>query len=205
VKQQLAAVRMLFDRLITGQAVPTNPAAAVRGPKYVVTTGKTPVLDGSEWRRLLNAIPTETVRDLRDRALIGTPHLLLRPRWRGVETEGGGSPAERHRLADSSAEKGGKEPKMPCHHALSEMLQAYVARGRHRQRSQGRAVPHQSGAQRDGERRAGRSVGRSLAQCGKLHYLSTEGNRPLAHLEQENESRGICSYCFLVRTVSRRQ
>src|SRR5882757_8534240 len=72
VKQQLAAVRMLFDWLITGQVVPTNPAAAVRGPKYVVTTGKTPVLDGSEWRRLLAVIPTETVRDLRDRALIGT-------------------------------------------------------------------------------------------------------------------------------------
>jgi hypothetical protein len=31
-----------------------------------------PVLDGSEWRRLIDAIPTETVRDLRDRALIGT-------------------------------------------------------------------------------------------------------------------------------------
>ncbi|MGE3779626.1 MAG: site-specific integrase, partial [Pirellulaceae bacterium] len=29
VKQQLAAVRMLFDWLITGQVVPTNPAAAV--------------------------------------------------------------------------------------------------------------------------------------------------------------------------------
>jgi len=36
VKQQLAAVRMLFDWLITGQVVPMNPAAAVRGPKHVV-------------------------------------------------------------------------------------------------------------------------------------------------------------------------
>ena len=44
VKQQLAAVRMLFDWLITGQVVATNPAAAVRGPKHVVKTGKTPVL-----------------------------------------------------------------------------------------------------------------------------------------------------------------
>src|SRR6202162_1769846 len=41
-KQQLAAVRMLFDWLITGQIVPVNPASAVRGPKYVVKTGKTP-------------------------------------------------------------------------------------------------------------------------------------------------------------------
>jgi site-specific recombinase XerD len=35
VKQQLAAVRMLFDWLVIGQMVPTNPAAAVRGPKHV--------------------------------------------------------------------------------------------------------------------------------------------------------------------------
>jgi hypothetical protein len=40
VKQQLAAVRMLFDWLVIGQVVPTNPAAAVRGPKHVVKIGK---------------------------------------------------------------------------------------------------------------------------------------------------------------------
>jgi site-specific recombinase XerD len=72
VKQQFAAVRMLFDWLVTGQVVPMNPAAAVRGPKHVVKTGKTPVLDAAEWRKLIDSIPTETVRDLRDRALIAT-------------------------------------------------------------------------------------------------------------------------------------
>jgi site-specific recombinase XerC len=45
VKQQLAAVQMLFDWLVTGQVVPHNPAAAVRGPTHVVKTGKTRVLD----------------------------------------------------------------------------------------------------------------------------------------------------------------
>jgi site-specific recombinase XerD len=69
VKQQLAAVRMLFDWLVIGQIMPTNPAAAVRGPKHVVKTGKTPVLEGAEWRKLIDSIPTET---LRDRALIAT-------------------------------------------------------------------------------------------------------------------------------------
>ena len=44
-KQRLAAIRMLFDWLVTGQIVPTNPAASVRGPKHVVKVGKTPVLD----------------------------------------------------------------------------------------------------------------------------------------------------------------
>ena len=63
---------MLFDWLITGQVVPFNPAAAVRGPKHVVTTGKTPVLDGTEWRKLIDSIPVDTKRDLRDRALIAT-------------------------------------------------------------------------------------------------------------------------------------
>ena len=38
VKQQLAAVRMLFDWLIIGQIAPSNPASAVRGPKHVVKT-----------------------------------------------------------------------------------------------------------------------------------------------------------------------
>jgi site-specific recombinase XerD len=59
VKQRLAAVRMLFDWLITGQVAPSNPASAVRGPTHVVKTGTTPVLEGQEWRRLIDAIPTD--------------------------------------------------------------------------------------------------------------------------------------------------
>ena len=45
VKQRLAAIRHLFDWLVTGQVVPVNPAASVRGPRHVVTSGQTPVLD----------------------------------------------------------------------------------------------------------------------------------------------------------------
>jgi site-specific recombinase XerD len=71
VKQQLAVICMLFDWLVIGQIVPTNPAA-VRGPKHVVKTDKTPVLEGAEWRKLLASIPATTLRDLRDRALIAT-------------------------------------------------------------------------------------------------------------------------------------
>jgi site-specific recombinase XerC len=33
VKQRLAAIRHLFDWLVTGQVVPVNPAGSVRGPK----------------------------------------------------------------------------------------------------------------------------------------------------------------------------
>src|SRR5216684_3268688 len=56
VKQRLAAIRHLFDWLVTGQVVPVNPAGSVRGPRHVVTTGQTPVLDPSEARTLLDSI-----------------------------------------------------------------------------------------------------------------------------------------------------
>src|SRR3546814_4280452 len=50
VKQQLAAVRHLFDWLVTGQVMPTNPAASVRGPAHSVRRGQTPVLAADEAR-----------------------------------------------------------------------------------------------------------------------------------------------------------
>jgi site-specific recombinase XerC len=36
VKQHLAAIRMLFDWLVVGQLVASNPAAPVYGSKYTV-------------------------------------------------------------------------------------------------------------------------------------------------------------------------
>jgi site-specific recombinase XerD len=117
-KQQLAAVRMLFDWLITGQVVPINPVAAVRGPKHVVKTGKTPVLD---------AIPTDTIRDLRDRALIATLTYsfaritaALKMKVEDLRPQGAGWRLRLH-------EKGGKHHAMPCHHAPAEALHAYIA------------------------------------------------------------------------------
>ncbi len=84
VKQHLAALRMLFDWLVTGHVIDVNPAHAVRGPKYVVKKGKTPVLTADEARTLLDSIPIIKTADengvilespdlmgLRDRALIG--------------------------------------------------------------------------------------------------------------------------------------
>jgi site-specific recombinase XerD len=122
VKQQLAAIRMMFDWLVTGQIAPTNPASAVRGPKHVVKTGKTPVLEGTEWRKLLKSIPDTNLRDLRDRALIATLTYsfarigaALKMRVEDLRPRGAGWTV---RLQD----KGGKQHSMPCHHALAEAL-----------------------------------------------------------------------------------
>jgi site-specific recombinase XerD len=126
VKQQLAAVRMLFDWLVVGQIVPMNPAAAVRGPKHVVKTGSTPVLEGTEWRKLLDSIPATTLRDLRDRALIATLtysfariSAALKMKVEDLRPRGAGWMIRLH-------EKGGKQHAMPCHHALAEALHAYI-------------------------------------------------------------------------------
>src|SRR5271156_4276953 len=43
-KLRLSALRHLFDWMVIGQIMPTNPAAAVRGPLHIVRRGKTPVL-----------------------------------------------------------------------------------------------------------------------------------------------------------------
>jgi len=67
VKQQLAAIHHLFDWLVMGQVVPANPAASVRGPSHVVRQGKTPVLDPTEARTLLDSIDVTTPMRLRDR------------------------------------------------------------------------------------------------------------------------------------------
>jgi integrase/recombinase XerC len=48
VKQRLAAIRHLFDWLVTGQVMPVNPATSVRGPSHSVKRGKTPVLHPTE-------------------------------------------------------------------------------------------------------------------------------------------------------------
>ena len=68
VKQRLAALRHLFDWLVNGQVVSINPAHTVRGPRHVVKSGQTPVLDPSEARALLDIIDVTTHAGLRDRA-----------------------------------------------------------------------------------------------------------------------------------------
>ena len=70
-KLRLAALRHLFDWLVTGQVMPTNPAGSVRGPAHVVKVGKTPVLAPEEARALIDRIEVTMPVGLRDWALGG--------------------------------------------------------------------------------------------------------------------------------------
>ena len=70
VKQHLACIRMLFDWLVTGQVMPSNPAHSVRGPRHSVSEGSTPVLSSEEATALLTGMDVSSVVGLRDRAVI---------------------------------------------------------------------------------------------------------------------------------------
>jgi integrase len=80
----------------------------------------TPVLEGAEWRKLLITIPDTTMCNLRDRALIDTLAYsfaritaALKMKVEDLRSRGAGWTIRLH-------EKGGKQHRMPCHHALAK-------------------------------------------------------------------------------------
>ena len=127
VKQRLAAIRHLFDWLVTGHIVHVNPAASVRGPRHVVRSGKTPVLEPAEARRLLDSIDASTPAGLRDKALIGLMvysfarvGAALAMRVEDVYTQN-------RRLWVRLHEKGRQASRHALPSPLEEILAAYIA------------------------------------------------------------------------------
>jgi integrase/recombinase XerD len=126
VKQHLAAIRMLFDWLVIGQIVPSNPAASVRGPNYVVKRGKTPVLSAEQARELLNSIDCSKVAGLRDRALIAVMVFSFARVGAVVGMNVEDYYPEGKRWWFRLHEKGGKLHQVPAHHTADEYLDAYL-------------------------------------------------------------------------------
>jgi len=124
--QRLAALRHLFDWLVNGQIVPVNPAHTVRGPRHVVTSGQTPVLDPAEARALLDSIDVSTHSGLRDRALIGLMVYSFARIGAALGMAVEDVYTQNRRLWVRLREKGGKRHAMPCHHNLEEYLTAYL-------------------------------------------------------------------------------
>src|SRR5437762_10712259 len=126
VKQRLAALRHLFDWLVNGQVVSVNPAHTVRGPRHIVTTGQTRVLDPAEARALLDSIDTLTPVGLRDRALIGLMVYSFARIGAALGMVVDDVYTQNRRLWVRLRETGRKRHAMPCHHKLDEYLVAYL-------------------------------------------------------------------------------
>jgi site-specific recombinase XerD len=125
-KLRLAAIRHLFDWLVTGQVVPANPAASVRGPSHTVRRGKTPVLDPAEARTLIDSIDVTTSIGLRDRALIGLMVFSFARIGAALAMRVEDVFTQNRRLWVRLHEKGGKRHEIPCHHNLEAWLHAYI-------------------------------------------------------------------------------
>ena len=126
VKQHLAAIRMMFDWMVTGGVLAVNPAAAVRGPKYVIKKGKTPVLTPDEARLLLNSIDVRENCGLRDRALLA----VMVYTFARVSAVAGMNVEDYYQQGKRwwvrLHEKGGKHHELPVHHKAEEYLDAYI-------------------------------------------------------------------------------
>jgi integrase/recombinase XerD len=127
VKQHLAAIRMLFDWLVVGQILATNPAHSVRGPKHVVRRGKTPFLTEDQARRLLAGLDLSTVVGLRDRAVIGMMTYSFARIGAVVGMRVEDYYPQGKRTWVRLHEKGGKQHEMPVHHKLEIFLDEYIA------------------------------------------------------------------------------
>jgi integrase/recombinase XerD len=117
--------RMKFSER-TGQIVTANPASSVRGPKYSVMRGKTPVLTPTNARRLLNSIDISSLIGLRDRALIA----LMIFSFARVSAAISMNVEDYYRAGEHwwirLREKGGKHHEMPVHHELEVFVNLYL-------------------------------------------------------------------------------
>ena len=127
VKQHLAALRMLFDWLVVGQVLPFNPANSVRGPRYVVKSGKTPVLSAAETRALLDGIDVSTLAGLRDRALLGVLVYSFARVTAAVSMRVADYYTQGPRSFFRLHEKGGRYNLVPAHHSAQAYVDAYLA------------------------------------------------------------------------------
>jgi site-specific recombinase XerD len=127
IRRKLAALASLFDHLLENNAVAGgNPVHGVKRPKIETNEGKTPALGDDQAKRLLDAPDTETVKGLRDRALLA---VLL---YHGLRRE----EAARLTMSDLGERRGikhlrvhGKGKKirfLPLHPVAAERIYAYL-------------------------------------------------------------------------------
>src|SRR5271169_6712359 len=72
IRRKLSALSSLFDYLCERNAVAGNPVDGVKRPMANGNEGSTPALGDRQARKLLEAPPTDTLKGVRDRAILTT-------------------------------------------------------------------------------------------------------------------------------------
>jgi len=144
IKQQLAALRGLFNWLVIKQVVPENPAMFVKGPKFSRQVGITPIVEAEQMRLLLDSIPTTRkikvpkkhggghkvvadIKGLRDRAAIAIMAYTFARVSAVAGLKRGDYRLEGKRARLRLLEKGNKEKLVWLHREAEEFLDGYLA------------------------------------------------------------------------------
>jgi len=125
-KQHLACLRMLFDWLVAGQAIPTSPAHSILGPRHSVSKGTTPVLFPEEATAAPTSMDVSTVVGLRDRVAIAVMTYTFSRVGAVVAPGVGDYFPQKKRWWPRLHERNDNVNEAPCHHKLEEYLDAYI-------------------------------------------------------------------------------
>ncbi|RMV31625.1 hypothetical protein ALP12_200451 [Pseudomonas savastanoi pv. phaseolicola] len=127
IRRKLAALASLFDHLLENNAVAGgNPVHGVKRPRIDSNEGKTPALADHQAKALLDAPPAESLKGLRDRAVLAVLlyHGLRREEAAQLQTS---DLQERRGIKHLRVHgKGGKLRWLPLHPVAAERIYAYI-------------------------------------------------------------------------------
>src|SRR5665213_3640796 len=132
IRHRLAALSSLFQYLCDKNAVTHNPVKGVKRPKNESEEGKTPALGDHQARKLLVAPDEESLKGIRDRAILATLlyHALRREELCKLKVKD--FKHERRGVAYLKVSgKGEKTRYLPLHAAASGLILEYLAAAEH--------------------------------------------------------------------------
>ena len=126
IRRKLSAVSSLFDHLCNENAVSHNPVAGVKRPSTDANEGKTPALSDDQARALLAAPEGDSLKSVRDRAILATYlfHALRRSELADLKIA---SLGERRGVMHFTVfGKGSKTRYVPVHPAALSAIRDYL-------------------------------------------------------------------------------
>ncbi len=132
IRRKLAALASLFEYLCNQNAVTHNPVKGVKRPVVETQEGKTPALSNQQARQLLEAPPADTLKGVRDRAILSVLlyHGLRRGELTRLKVKDFGQ--ERRGVPHLQVHgKGGKLRYLPIHCDSLQLVNAYLTAAGH--------------------------------------------------------------------------
>ena len=137
IRRKLSALSSLFEYLCERNAVAGNPVDGVKRPMANSNEGSTPALSDAQARRLLDAPPEDSVKGIRDRAILATLlyHGLRREELCGLRSK---DIQSREGVKHFKVEgKGDKIRYVPLHPLAQRLIEQYLSLAGHSTDSDG--------------------------------------------------------------------